>query len=265
MAYHQKEPSLSVLPEYLHIVGLDIETVPLPVDTFTDGQMRRYELDVARKHERIKGTPDEGMTDEEISNLIRATNPMLGWVCCVSVVRADQEGNRQPGRSFGCASVDEEGAMLREFWEAVDRMERTAADEYAEQIRGKRIYNDPGAIQWVTLNGKDFDIPFLLARTAKYGINIPSSGVRSTYAFSHDPHCDLKMLFGKGIYFRLADLCDHLGISHSKDDMDGSQVAEYIDAGRLEDVIAYCQSDVDRTLDCFFAARGVIPPRGAKW
>lgn len=253
------------LPEYLHIVGLDIETVPLPVETFSEGQMRRYELDVARKHERIKGTPDEGMTDEEISSLIRATNPMLGWVCCVSAVRADQAGSRQPGRSFACASVDEEGAMLRDFWDAIDRMERTASDEFAEQIKGKRLYNDPGPIQWVTLNGKDFDIPFLLARSAKYGIDLPSSGLRSTYAFSHDPHCDLKMLFGKNVYFRLADLCDHLGIPHTKDDMDGSQVADYIERGKLEDVIAYCQSDVERTLDCFFAARGVIPERGAKW
>ena len=256
---------MTELPDYLHIVGLDIETVPLPVDTFTEGQMRRYKLAVARKHERIKGTPDEGMTDEEISNLIRATHPMLGWVCCISVVRADLDGNRQPGRSYACASVEEEGTMLGEFWEAIEILERSAADEYAEQIRGKRIYNDPGPVQWVTLNGKDFDIPFLLARSAKYRIDLPSSGLRSTYAFSHDPHCDLKMLFGKGVYFRLADLCDHLGIKHSKDDMDGSMVADFIEKGKLEEVIAYCQSDVERTLDCYFAARGVIPARGAKW
>jgi hypothetical protein len=47
--------------------------------------------------------------------------------------------------------------------------------------------------------------------------------------------------------------------------MDGSQVAAYIESGRLQDVIAYCQSDVERTLDCYFAASGVIPARGAKW
>ncbi|MDX1438904.1 MAG: hypothetical protein R3284_03275, partial [Rubricoccaceae bacterium] len=77
---------MSEVTDYLHIVGLDIETVPLPVESFTDGQMRRYELDMARKKERIEGTPDESMTDEEISSLIRSTHPMLGWVCCVSVV-----------------------------------------------------------------------------------------------------------------------------------------------------------------------------------
>lgn len=253
------------MPDYLHVVGLDIETVPLPVESFTEGQMRRYELDVARKKERIKGTPDESMSDEEISSLIRATHPMLGWVCCVSVVRADQDGNRQPGRSFACASVDEEGDMLRDFWESIDQLEQFAKAEYEDQIRGKRIYNDPGPIRWVTLNGKDFDIPFLIARSAKYGLELPSSGLRSTYAFSHDPHCDLKMLFGKGVYFRLADLCDHLGIPHTKDDIDGSMVADYIADGRLQDVVAYCQSDVERTLDCYFAAKGVVPPRGAKW
>lgn len=256
---------MSDVPDYLHIVGLDIETVPLPVETFTEGQMRRYKMDVARKHERIKGTPDEGMTDEEISSLIRATHPMLGWVCCVSVVRADTHGNRQPGRSYACASVEEEGELLREFWNAIEQLEQSANQEYNDQLRGKKPYNDPGPIRWVTLNGKDFDIPFLLARTAKYGVEIPNSGVRSTYAFSQDPHCDLKMLFGRGVYFRLADLCDHLGIPHGKGEVDGSKVVDMIENDRLQDVVEYCQSDVERTLDCYFASEGMIPPRGMRW
>ena len=155
--------------------------------------------------------------------------------------------------------------MLRQFWNAIEQLESTAQQEYSEKYRGKKMYNDPGPIRWVTLNGKDFDIPFLFARSAKYGLELPSSGLRSTYAFSHDPHCDLKMLFGKNIYFRLADLCDHLGIAHSKDDIDGSKVVAMIENDRLQDVVAYCQSDVERTLDCYFAAKGVIPQRGERW
>lgn len=50
----------------------------------------------------------------------------------------------------------------------------------------------------------------------------------------------------------LAGLCEALGIPSPKDDIDGSKVWDYIQAGRIDEVAAYCAKDVQATREAFW-------------
>src|SRR5690606_3161100 len=96
-------------------IAWDIETCPLPVDTFTPVQQRRYER-LLRK----EGAPDAG-PDEEPSRKVRSLHPALGWICCLSAVRATDPSRPGTPRSYVATHPGEERALLEAFWQDVAR------------------------------------------------------------------------------------------------------------------------------------------------
>ena len=54
-------------------------------------------------------------------------------------------------------------------------------------------------------------------------------------------------------------LCQILGLPGKGDDIDGSKVWDYVAAGRLDIVAAYCNEDVRRTYAMFERLRGIKP------
>ena len=111
----------------------------------------------------------------------------------------------------------------------------------------------------VTFNGRGFDLPVLKYRALKYGISAPwlcqGQGKWDNYGqrYSVDWHCDLMDAlseFGATKPAKLAEICALLGLP-GKSGMDGSQVAAYIAAGRIDEVRAYCEADVLSTYRVF--------------
>jgi hypothetical protein len=228
--------------------AFDIETCPLPIETFSERQMRRYRKELDRLTER-----DPDRDPDDASRFVRSLHPWLGWVCCVSVASPAREPSRDSHlpvtrfdpyatRSWTAATPDAEEDLLARFW----------AD----------LQNDDGLRRAlvVSFNGKQFDSPFLKARSLRHAIQLPPIAGRllSTHRWRGEPHFDLMHAFHPQ-RVALADACDLLGVESPKGEIDGSQVASAVEAGRIDDVARYCEGDTRATLECYDVLNHLCP------
>lgn len=216
---------VSSIPSDRCIVAWDVETVPLPESDLTAVHQERVEKETRNILEYRSD-----LNDVEAQRLAQSTHALTGRICCISAVAGTlSEGHREPV-SFTAPTLEDEAEMLAQFW--------------------SRISGFNCKPVWVTFNGKKFDVPFLLARSAHYGIETSRSDLIDTYPYSFDPHADLYNAFQPNRY-TLEDMCTLLGVESSKSDLDGSQVADAVADGRIDEVAAYCESDVVATWLCF--------------
>ncbi len=126
-----------------------------------------------------------------------------------------------------------EAAIVTGFWERL------------EQLRGTLV----------SFNGRAFDLPVLELAALRHGCRIPhyfKGGYR--YRYSDEAHYDLYdfltncgMYSVRGGFHLLARLVGLPG----KGAVDGADVQALWDAGRLEDIHAYCRADVIQTYFLF--------------
>lgn len=96
--------------------------------------------------------------------------------------------------------------------------------------------------QFIGHNINDFDLRFIWQRAVINQIQPPCELLHSRYS---DRVIDIMSLWaGYGNRIKLAELCNILGLDNPKDGIDGSQVWDCIQAGRGEEVQAYCKRDV---------------------
>lgn len=99
-----------------------------------------------------------------------------------------------------------------------------------------------------------FDLRFLLQRYIVNGIkpNFVLNRAVHAKAYESEKVFDTMLQFaGFGNKISLDKLCFALGVPTSKDEMDGSMVGQYVEDGRLEEVVKYCKKDVDATYQAF--------------
>lgn len=97
-------------------------------------------------------------------------------------------------------------------------------------------------------NVSSFDLRFLVQRFIVNGIRPPMVVHRAAQAkpWESDRVFDTMVQWaGVGNRISLDKLCLALGVPSPKGDMDGSMVAEYVAAGRIAEVAAYCERDVE--------------------
>ena len=208
-------------------VAWDIETCPRPYEELSDVHRERH-----RKESRRRMSEGREEPSDETRSKAASLHPMLGWVCCISAVAGNlNEGHREP-YSWVAGSEEEEADMLREFWDDIQTLARSA-----------------GQVQWISFNGKRFDVPFVSARSARHGIVPTNEGIRSTHKYRTEAHLDLANVW-QPTWYSLADLCDHLGVDSPKGEFDGSDVAPAVRDGKLGEVTDYCERDVVATFQC---------------
>ncbi|WP_231465998.1 ribonuclease H-like domain-containing protein [Rhodothermus marinus] len=223
----------------LHYVAFDIETCPLPQESYSKQQHARLAKEMHLRRKREPDVVEEAIIQQKAASL----HPLLGWIVCISVQRAvDNPFQPNPPHSYLAPTPDDERDMLERFWhdvqQFVDRRER---------------------ICWITFNGKRFDVPFLLARTLHHGLAPVQCDLLDTYPYNQYPHCDLSKLF-EGINLGLADLCALLNVSNPKEYGDGNQVQHMLETEGIEAVRRYCEADVEATMQCFARLLPLLPP-----
>ncbi|TWU40700.1 3'-5' exonuclease [Novipirellula artificiosorum] len=120
--------------------------------------------------------------------------------------------------------------------------------------RGWELYGKP---QWVTFNGRSFDLPVMELAAFRFGISIgpwfKSDGYRSPRnRFSTDAHLDLQELltnFGAARCNGGLNLVSKLINKPGKMDVTGDQVQKQADEGQYKAISDYCRCDV---LDTYF-------------
>jgi 3'-5' exonuclease len=211
-------------------VVFDIETVGTEWESLDDAQ-RTYLQKNAR-------------TDEERSKMPEALSlwPFTGRIVVLAMMNPDSGRGRvwyekMDGRTEELSADkrftfigDAERVFLAEFWKAVSKYQR-----------------------FVTFNGRCFDGPFLMLRSAMLGIPVTKN--LAGYRYTTKPHTDLLdviSLFGASRKWNLDFACKAFGVDSPKEHgMDGYSVGPYYRAGRLREIADYCRRDVEATARLF--------------
>lgn len=123
-----------------------------------------------------------------------------------------------------------EEEILKTFWEYVKKVE-----------------------QVVTFNGRHFDIPFLMLRSAMFKIKPTRNFIKNRY--SNKSHVDLLEQFtnfGLTRKFNLDFYCHAFGIESPKSKgISGMEVKELYNAGRIKDIAIYCGEDIKATYELY--------------
>lgn len=158
----------------------------------------------------------------------------LHKIVSIGAIVAEQLGHTWKVRSIGAPHIGE-------------RSEAELVQAFVDRVADLRP-------QLVTFNGNSFDLPVLRYRAMINRISAPGLNARGYFHRYTDDAldlCDLLASFDARSKMGLNDLCRVLGFPGKPDGMDGSQVEEYVKAGRIDEVAAYCESDVVGTYRLF--------------
>jgi len=212
---------------------IDIETVGTPWEDH-DSYVREY---------LIKGMNEAEAEEEKRRG---ALSPFTGRIVAIGVVNAETGKScamyEVPGQTEVLTRKDgnrtlisgSEKQILEKFWDYLDRGDR-----------------------FISFNGRQFDGPFLMIRSAIHGIRPKRDLVGNRYRFH--PNCDLREVLNfngtvnpRQMRFNLDLACKSFGIVSSKaDGVDGRSVETMYRAGRHEDIAVYCLDDVRATCELY--------------
>jgi len=223
-------PSDRIASPSVATVVLDIETAGHSWDALDDGQ-RTYLRKNARSEEEREKLPES-----------LSLWPLTGKIIVVAMLNPDtgrgriwyekDDGRVEEASSDGRFKFvgDTEATLLSEFWRAMRRFQR-----------------------FVTFNGRGFDGPFLMLRSAVLGIPVTRNLVGYRYAIR--PHTDLLeaiSFFGASRKWNLDFACKAFGVESPKEQgMDGFSVGPFYRAGRIREIANYCRRDVEATAGLF--------------
>ncbi len=208
---------------------IDIETVGLPWDEL-DGYVREFLL--------------RGVGEGEVEEMRRAggLSPFRGRIVTIGVI------NLEDGRSCalyevpGQTDLHIEKAGLRTY---LSGTEKQILEKFWE-------FFEPDS-RFISFNGRQFDGPFLMIRSAVNGVRPVRDLVGQRYELH--PNCDLRealSFFGtpnfRQVRFNLDLACKTFGVLTSKSEgHDGRDVEPMYRAGRYREIADYCLDDVRAT------------------
>jgi len=210
-------------------VVIDIETIGRDFEAY-DQKSQAYLLKYAENDEEKeivrKNLALHALTGEIVT--IGMLNPDTGkGVVLFQNKNSSVENFEENGLSYEAGSEKE---ILEKFWNIVKTYE-----------------------QIITFNGRGFDIPYLMMRSA---INkVRTSRNFMGYRYNPKEHCDLMeqlTFYGATRKFNLDFYAKSFGIKSSKDEgVDGSMIGELYEKKRYLDVARYCARDLQTTKELY--------------
>ena len=208
---------------------VDIETTGKDFDELDDIS-KEYLLKYARTEDEIRAVK-EGM----------GFSPLTGEIIAIGMLNPDtnngavyfqspevrQETLTEDGIEY---IADTEEGILRRFWEAV------------------RHYS-----QIITFNGRGFDAPFLLIRSAVHKIQPTKELMPNRYSLAHTDLLDVLTFYGAvRRKFSLHMWCRAFGIDSPKEEgVSGYEVHDLFHQAQYLTIAKYCVGDLFATRDLF--------------
>lgn len=208
---------------------LDIETIPT-----ARADVREYiaatvkppaTMSKAETIAKWEAESKAGAIEEAVSKT--GLDGSFGRVCVIGWAFDD-------GNVSTAVNDNDERLVLSAFADAMSRIQLTA--QYETAVIGHNVCS--------------FDLRFLVQRFIVNGIKPPLVIQRAAQAkpWESDKVFDTMVQWaGVGNRISLDKLCLALEIESPKGDMDGSEVAAYVAAGRIAEVAAYCERDIEAT------------------
>ncbi|MCJ7554464.1 MAG: ribonuclease H-like domain-containing protein [Ignavibacteriaceae bacterium] len=213
----------------------DIETCSYPFNSLSDSQ-KEYLLRYAEK----ETDPDkkQQMTDEAI----RYTSLYPFTAKCVAIGLYDV--NKE--KSFVYYESEQ-----KEEWSSEDQSVQYKALPEKEMLESFwRIAN--AADQFITFNGRNFDIPFLMLRSAMLNVKVTKNLMGYRYGDIHIDLLEQFTFYGTTRKFNLDFYCNAFGIESPKaKDISGMEVKNLYEAGRIKDIAVYCSKDIYATYQLY--------------
>jgi len=147
------------------------------------------------------------------------------------------------------------GALIASRGDGPWSIEALGAPHIGERSEAELIEAFVGKIQelaprLVSFNGSSFDLPVLRYRAMINRVAAPGLAARS-YFYRYSEHsldlCDALASFDARSKMKLDELCRALGLPGKPHGIDGGQVEEYVNSGRVKEVSDYCETDVVNT------------------
>ena len=220
-------------------VIFDIETLALPLDSF-DAAQQEYLLKFADTEEKREVELQKlnlyALTAEIIAIAMLNPETMAGRV----FFRSDKEEQYfSDDKKIEYVSGNEK-LVLRSFWGAVPR------------------YN-----QFITFNGRTFDCPLIMLRSAIIGV-LPTRNLLP-YRYDASEHCDLLdqlSFYGATKKFNLDFYCKAFGIKSPKSEgLTGLSLGPLFREGRYKEIADYCMGDVVATAELFKRWNDYLNPK----
>ena len=210
-------------------IVFDIETCAYPFESLAESQ-QEYLLRFAEKEKH------EDIRSEKIDEAIRYLSlyPFTAKVISIGIFDVEKE------KSFVYYESDSE-----EEWHAEDKAINYKGLSESEMLKSFwRIAEVTD--QTISFNGRGFDIPFLMLRSAIHKIKPSKNFVANRYDTSS--HIDLLeqfTFFGLIRKFNLDFYCHAFGIESPKSKgISGMEVKNLYEAGRIKDIAVYCGQDI---------------------
>lgn len=209
------------------VIVFDIETIP-----DADGGRRLYGLDGLSDHDVVKAMQQKRRQETGGDDFLR---PHLQRVVAIAVVV--HESNKPPRVTSIGSSADSEHDLIRRFFEGIEMW-------------------SPILVSW---NGSNFDLPVLHYRALLHGISAPRyweigdadrdfryNNYLNRFHWRHVDLMDVLAGFSMRAAAPLTEIATLLGFP-GKLGMDGSKVWEAWQAGEIDAIRHYCETDVLNT------------------
>jgi DNA polymerase elongation subunit (family B) len=206
-------------------IVFDIETTGFSLDSFDEVQQQylmKFSETEAEKEEAIRKLNLSALTAQVIA--VGMLNPETN---AGKVFYQSDEKETWTSDDGGIEYVAQtEVEILKSFWETIQRYD-----------------------QFITFNGRGFDCPFLLLRSALLGIK-PTRNLMP-YRYSSKEHCDLLeqlTLYSVARKYNLDFFCKAFAIPTPKDKgFTGLDLSEMFKAKKFREIAEYCMGDVRAT------------------
>lgn len=238
----------------------DIETVPMREDSFDDAQ-KQYLLRNVNNVVDL-GLPEDASFEDIMFQKGYSLSPLVSNVVCIGVMVVDfnfdtgeydiiKQGALSMNVDLNDATISSqiiangvkmqlssECRLLEDFWKIMDREKH---------------------LTLVSFNGRNFDAPFIMLRSAYHKIR-PKFNIMSGTKFVHSNHIDLleELTFfnsyGGGAMrpFNFDFYARSFGITSPKAaGVTGYDVRDLFADGRIREISEYCMRDVKATLELF--------------
>lgn len=106
--------------------------------------------------------------------------------------------------------------------------------------------------QFITFNGRNFDVPFLMMRSAMLRVKPTKNLMAYRYGEEHIDLLEQFTFYNTTRKFNLDFYCHAFGIESPKSkDITGMEVKNLYEAGRIKDIAVYCSKDIYATYQLF--------------
>jgi DNA polymerase elongation subunit (family B) len=226
----------------------DIETSPLEWESFADSQKEYLLRNLETQEEIDKRKADLGLS------------PFTAQIICIGLYFVEVENDEEKNSKAVAYAINNTFDNEMEESITIDDVQINIVSEYKALDKFWRILSKYPQIHLVSFNGRNFDAPFLMLRSALLGIR-PSKNLMEGTKFNYKLHTDLldEFTFYQPTYyfsatkrFNLDFYTRAFGIESPKSQgIDGSNVTEYFREGKLTEIALYCIRDVKATWELF--------------